>query len=208
MARFHGLQCIWVLGAVLAGCGGAASARPTAAAPAAATRSGSRAAEARGLAQARGRLAVVPLRLVPDGPAASDPEAQTLELRGDGVITVDGRTVGRLEGDRIVTAGGRELVRVTADGAIDVEGGTARVQFNPAGEAVSENGARIYIATDGVPILVTPDGQRAQFPGRFENYRPESQTTAVALILATLASARPSDAPASPPQVGGGPQAP
>ncbi|HEY1957035.1 MAG TPA: hypothetical protein VGH28_15555 [Polyangiaceae bacterium] len=180
------------------GGGGASSGAttPSASAPASATATASASVATAATAPANPPLVVTAMKLVL-------PKSAPIELKDDGSIVADGKTLAKFSGAELVDADGKTLVTVAADGNVDVIGGK-HAKFDDK-DALAIGGGTIHIGDDGVITLIAPGGAPDKMSGKakFTGFKPTARRAAT-VLFAAMASRTVS---VSPPAATAGPAA-
>jgi len=133
---------------------------------------------------AGGMIPLAALKVVPSAKAkpakgAAPASDKPIELKADGTVIVDGKTVGKFAGDEVKDASGSTLVTIGLDGSLVGNGVKNGMKFQ-GDEIVAENGNKLAIAEDGT-LNATREGKTEAF-GKVEGGTAKRAT----LILVAL----------------------
>ena len=115
-----------------------------------------------GAGAAGGMLAVAAMKFVP---AKAAKGAKPLEVKADGTVTVDGKTVAKIAGDELQDESGVTMVTVGVDGSL--VGSALKPGFKFEGdELTAEGGAKLAVDDEGT-VTMTRDG-KSETLGKFD----------------------------------------
>ena len=136
------------------------------------------------------------IKVLPSKPGA---KAQTLEVKPDGAVVVDGKaTIATFVKNELRDEKGQAVLRVLKDGTVEAVGPTAtdkQAKINDSGELVTPDG-KIVLAKDGTLTFTTPAGKSEKAPVKFLGVTDKNHRAAV--VLGTYLMLSTSDSPPGP----------
>lgn len=136
------------------------------------------------------------IKVLPSKPGA---KAQTLEVKPDGAVVVDGKgTIATFVKNELRDEKGQAVLRVLKDGTVEAVGPTAtdkQAKINDGGELVTPDG-KIVLAKDGTLTFTTPAGKSEKAPVKFLGVTDKNHRAAV--VLGTYLMLSTSDLPPGP----------
>ncbi|MBK6514559.1 MAG: hypothetical protein IPM79_32695 [Polyangiaceae bacterium] len=136
------------------------------------------------------------IKVLPSKPGA---KAQTLEVKPDGAVVVDGKaTIATFVKNELRDEKGQAVLRVLKDGTVEAVGPTAtdkQAKINDGGELVTPDG-KIVLAKDGTLTFTTPAGKSEKAPVKFLGVTDKNHRAAV--VLGTYLMLSTSDSPPGP----------
>ncbi len=136
------------------------------------------------------------IKVLPSKPGA---KAQTLEVKPDGAVVVDGKaTIATFVKNELRDEKGQAVLRVLKDGTVEAVGPTAtdkQAKINDGGELVTPDG-KIVLAKDGTLTFTTPAGKSEMAPVKFLGVTDKNHRAAV--VLGTYLMLSTSDSPPGP----------
>lgn len=119
------------------------------------------------------KLAIAPMKFTP----AKGIPFKAFELKSDGAIAVNGKTVAKINGDHVEDKDGKTIGTVKPDNSFDGEMGTSKFVGD---EFVADAGPKLSVSDDGTATQSLPVGQPAPL-GKFEGASSAKKTAALAL---------------------------
>jgi hypothetical protein len=140
-----------------------------------------------------GVITVAPFKLVP-----AKKNAKALELKSDGSVVADGKTVATIKGDQVNEPSGMTMVTVGIDGSLVGQNVKPGWKFS-GDELANDDGSKIAVGDDGAITATKKDG-KSETLGKIEGGTTAKRAALLSVLLwvSTPAAAAPPPAAAKP----------